>query len=59
MAKSLVLATPAAEMVLAAGVDVLLSQIRAEWRAKARMAPCCLLQPKMHSIALRRCCDRP
>jgi hypothetical protein len=35
MAKSLVLATPAAEMVLAAGVDVLLLQIRAEWRAKA------------------------
>lgn len=34
MAKDLIPATPASEMVLASGVDALLSQIRAEWRAK-------------------------
>jgi len=35
MAKNLVPATPSGEMVLAAGVDGLLSEIRAEWRSKA------------------------
>ena len=35
VAKSLVPANPAAEMVIAAGVDGLLAQIRPEWQAKA------------------------
>jgi hypothetical protein len=35
VAKSLIPANPAAEMVIAAGVDGLFAQIRPEWQAKA------------------------